>query len=411
MGVESVTKAETDCRDACSKTYSNDKVQYERCIKYKCGVLTSKSIQESGKETKKLVIEPQKKLADTKLVKVENKNVRIKETKKGVIIKESVSNSIGAKSNITVKYEDGKLVSGKSKKQIKVLPSDIRQKVIGIQNIKLADEESPKYFVKSKNKGKLLGTIPVNINRDYEINAETGETLRVNAPWWTRFTAQISLPAEGQSCSLFESGKGGIRRARSACDEGLRCESVNEGAKTGVCRVYPPVLHGRIVYEWNSWDDFEQWFTENWPEIPLSEARSWAFETDEGIEVSFIKWLEWAERANGPISINIYFLPRAFGEDSLEIDSNFADDRGNFRGNLLQSSKYQVAWQTISADGERTTPNLWEISTNGGPETFELNLCGSAFNDYNKIQMVTSTQALAIPPAPPIMGPPANPCD
>ena len=203
MGAESATKTgNLDCKNACYKTYSNDKTLYERCIKYKCDILQKdKPTPASDKETKKLVIEPKKDLTTKKttFVSVENKNVRIKETKKGITIKESVSSSISAKANISINYKNGKLISGKSRKQIKVLPSDIRQKVIGIQNITIADEESPKYFVRSKTKGKLLGAIPVNIEKDYEINAETGDTIRINDPWWTRLTTQISLPGEGQS--------------------------------------------------------------------------------------------------------------------------------------------------------------------------------------------------------------------
>ena len=403
VNAQSVAK-ENDCRDACYRTYGKDKAQYENCVRQKCGAAEiSQPAQESGKETKKLIIEPKKKLASGKTahINVENKNVRIKETKKGTIIKESSSNSISAKADILINYENGKLVSGKSKKQIKVLPSDIKQKVAGIKNITLVDEGSPKYLVKSKSKGKLFGAIPVNINRDYEINAETGDTLRINAPWWSNLVREIeiSIPKEGESCNLI-----GDR----ACDEGLRCEP-KAGTK-GVCRLFPPAFHGRIVYEWDSWDDFESWFNEHWPEVPLPEARSFAYETDEGIEVSFVKWLEWFERANRPYKMRALFIPSVWDEDSLEINSYFADERGNFRGAYLQSSKYKIVTQLLGP-GQISSPEVWSFSINDGPDLTELNLCGSAYNDYNKIRMVEDTRALMAAPALPVPGQEVNICD
>lgn len=413
---------EISCKDTCFQSYGKDKTLYAQCVKDRCQTtLKYQASQIAPKETKKEM--PMKNsftndkanwaINRTKIidraalgrVKIRNLSVQVTENRTS-----PKSAKIGVETTAQLVHKDDKAISDKSKKEMKVLPPYIKQKVTGIQNITLVDGKSPKYVVKSKIKGKLLGIVPISINKNYEINAETGDTIQVNAPWWSRFTTQIALPGEGQQCKIIKN--------KNACAEGLRCEPVSKIAKNGVCRLYPQAFHGRIVFVWGSWDDLESYFEEAWQSIPLSEARRWAYETDDGIEVSFYKWLEWWQRANDGFKLKAFFMLNHFEGDTIEINPYTVDELGNFKLPYVRPGRYLIYLALTEEGTDYRTVQFWIFSINEDSGTSEINLCGSAYNDYNKIRMLESTLSVPIVPPLPLMPPPGSepqpppgPCD
>jgi len=132
-------------------------------------------------------------------VKLEGKPLRIKIEEKEVYIKpgEEVvieADGVSAKGNVELWYVNGSLIAAKSKKQIRVLPSDLLDEVEAIKDIRLVDEEAPKYKVAVERVGRLLGFIPVSFDVEYEISAEDGKLLGKSKPWWTPLVVGESNP-------------------------------------------------------------------------------------------------------------------------------------------------------------------------------------------------------------------------
>lgn len=131
-------------------------------------------------------------------VDVENKSIEIEPTDTGAAI---IHGDIKADGNIPLEYAAGALISSKSGKEIKILPSQIKEKTKGkVKDIKINDEGFPKYIAKTESKGKLLGFIPASIIKTYEIDAEDGKIISEKKPWWS-FVAtetpeqpELSLP-------------------------------------------------------------------------------------------------------------------------------------------------------------------------------------------------------------------------
>ncbi len=116
-------------------------------------------------------------------VNVEDKAVEIEPTSSGAAI---THGDIRAEGDVPLEYTGGALVSSKSGKKIKVLPSQIQEKVKGkVKEIKINDEGSPKYTTRTESSGKLLGFIPAKITKTYEISAEDGEIISEKKPWWS----------------------------------------------------------------------------------------------------------------------------------------------------------------------------------------------------------------------------------
>ncbi|MBI5253485.1 MAG: hypothetical protein HY930_03695, partial [Euryarchaeota archaeon] len=116
-------------------------------------------------------------------VDVEGKEVEIKPREGEVTITQG---NATVKGNVKLEYVNDTLVAAKSGKAINVLPSEVEDIVGGeIKEIKITDEEVPKYIAKSKKEGRFLGIIPLSVTKEYEINAESGKVIVEKKPWWS----------------------------------------------------------------------------------------------------------------------------------------------------------------------------------------------------------------------------------
>ena len=120
-------------------------------------------------------------------IKIENKPVRIRVEDRELYVKpgEEViieDNGIVAKGNVNLIYENNTLIAMNSKKPIKILPSEVSENIKGAREIRLVDEDIPKYKVSAERTGKILGLIPVSFEAEYEISAESGELLGKTKP-------------------------------------------------------------------------------------------------------------------------------------------------------------------------------------------------------------------------------------
>lgn len=132
-------------------------------------------------------------------LKLEGKPLRIRIEEKEVYVKpgEEIvieTDGVSAKGKVELLYVNGSLITAKSKKQIRVLPSDLLDEVEAIKEIRLVDEEAPKYKVIAERVGRLLGLIPVSFDVEYEISAEDGELVGESKPWWAFLVMGESNP-------------------------------------------------------------------------------------------------------------------------------------------------------------------------------------------------------------------------
>ena len=90
-----------------------------------------------------------------------------------------------AEGNVKIEYQDGKLISANSGKQINVLPSEIKEKInLEPGSIVLADDGTPQYTVKVEVKAKLFRFIPITTSRNFAVDAQTGQSQE-STPWWS----------------------------------------------------------------------------------------------------------------------------------------------------------------------------------------------------------------------------------
>jgi hypothetical protein len=123
-------------------------------------------------------------------IDVEGREIRIEPSPEGLTL---VEGGVKARGDVELEYENKTLIAAKSRKAIRLLPSQVKGKVAGrLKEIEIQDKEIPKYIAKVEEKGKLLWFIPVKVKMDYEINAETGKVVKVKKPWWS-FLVKIEL--------------------------------------------------------------------------------------------------------------------------------------------------------------------------------------------------------------------------
>ncbi len=417
-------KKKDSCEEKCYQDYGKQKILYDQCVKQKCeepkrddkALAITSPLSKKLEIQKKIIAEPSKKIEISKgellvdgvkvdnktvFIKTGDKEVRITSSKKKIMLKEYLGKGFSAEVDTHLIYEKDKIISGSSGKQVKIFPSDIKQKVSGEYTLKLVDDGSPKYLVNKKSPRNLFGFIPITLDINYEISAEDGEILVEATPFWHFLTAQTSAnyASDGDLCWI------NVDRIKDpdleyVCDTGLRCENVLTTSNTiGRCKLYPPAFHGKVVFIWDSWEDLEEYFEiAGWDDhISMSEVRRWVRETDNGLEVVFFKWLEWVGRAND-VQIEAYFFPLESEEAVIEIDFSLLNDDGYFETRSMDPRKYHLR-SILTADGEEYNPEFWRFSVNGRSETYELNLCGDNYNNYNYIQIL-GVSAVG-PPSPP----------
>lgn len=342
---------------------------------------------------KDLITEGIKRNESKAFIKVGERDLKIETTEKGTLIKEYKKAKVAVKTNTTLIYDNGNLISEKSGKQIKYLPHDIEQNIKGVSSVELFDDDSPRYKVITKNQGRLFGFIPVSISKTYEISAETGNVINAISPWWNTFAWQITMePGEGESCTISEEG--------NDCQEGLRCfgtgilSASDTPGSSGICYLDPPAFHGRLVFAWNSWDELEEYAEErSWDNIPGFDVREEAYETEEGVELSLDKWIDLVVQSNNYddseddiTAIKAYLVPR--GSIDLSQENRIDDDlgpRGNFVMQDVQEGVYNIFTKTSVSWRDDPYIEIWSFTVNDEPETAELDLCGHSYNRYNKL--------------------------
>lgn len=123
-------------------------------------------------------------------VNVKEKDIEIEPIDGGMAIKDGDIQVQGA---IPLEYTEGAIKSSRSGKEIKIMPSELKNKTlkgINLTDIQLIDEGKPEYLAKSEKRGKLLGFIPTTVRREYRISAESGNITSTSAPWWSAIAVE-----------------------------------------------------------------------------------------------------------------------------------------------------------------------------------------------------------------------------
>jgi len=116
------------------------------------------------------------------IVDVAGKNVRLEPTLGGLIMEED---GVRAEGDVEIEYEGGKLVSGTSRKEITIAPSEALDGICDeVRRITIEDKGTPQYLVKVTKKGKLFGLIPIQFSSNYQVDATNGAS-KEKRPWWS----------------------------------------------------------------------------------------------------------------------------------------------------------------------------------------------------------------------------------
>ncbi len=335
-------------------------------------------------ERGEFVVDDVKRAEKEASINIKNRTISFFQTAKGIMLIESAREKIEVISNAPLIFENEKLIAGNSKRQIKVLPSDVKRRIRNIESIKIIDDKLPKYIVKSKTRGKFLNIVPVSISITHELNAETGEIMNVNKPWWGNFVNEEAfLGDDGELCDLSSSVK--------QCKTGLTCQSVGQAtlapSNTGECRLSPPAVHGKIIIitDEEGLANLSQRIG-----IPISGIKSSSIKTEGGWEVSF-GIVIMVYKIEGAVIQFIRMSPYSIVNVTL-------DPFGNFLIQNMEPSAYKI----IASEPSGRSLDTLIFSLNGGPETSEINLYGSSYNEYSKITVTDTTSDLMIPELPEI---------
>jgi len=116
------------------------------------------------------------------VVDLEGRNVRLEPIAGGLIIEED---GVRAEGDVEIEYEGGKLVSGTSGKEIRILPSEALDGICDeVRWITIEDTGTPQYLVKVARRGKLFGFIPIPFSSSYQVDATDGQSIE-KKPWWS----------------------------------------------------------------------------------------------------------------------------------------------------------------------------------------------------------------------------------
>ncbi len=137
-------------------------------------------------------------------LKFKGKPIRIEVGEREVYVKPGdevviEAGGVAARGKVELLYANETLIAMNSKRPIRILPSEVSEKIGAVKEIRLVDEDVPKYRVSAERVGRLLGLIPISFNVEYEINAENGELLAKNKPWWTILVFGESNPQPSPS--------------------------------------------------------------------------------------------------------------------------------------------------------------------------------------------------------------------
>lgn len=261
-------------------------------------------------------------------------------------------------------YDKGQIKSRK-RRPINILPSDVKKKVPGARDLKLIDEDNPKYHVTREIKGKIFGMVPVGSFLTHKINAQTGEIIKQIKPWWwKRFVNEIGIMLdEGEACPF---------DGPDWCKQGLKCEPfLPVISDTGMCRLFSPAVHGRIFVNHQALG-----------EISVHEMVKDSIGTQ-------------------LIDVKTYFDSTSCPDQTFEVSM---DGIGNFSLNNISEDTYAIRTTfRTSSDPNAYNHQYWKFRVNEGPLGEKINLKGFSYNDNNQIRVVDDVGILAIPCPPEIV--------
>ena len=143
------------------------------------------AIIEKIKISEKVVADEQELAVGKVKVEVKGKEIEIIPGEKVEIVQQD-TRAI----SVPLEYENGTLVASKSKYEIKVLPSELKEKLREkdkeeIKNISIIDIETKAvYEVNSTKSGRLLWIVPMKVDVSYKVDTKTGEILEEKRPWF-----------------------------------------------------------------------------------------------------------------------------------------------------------------------------------------------------------------------------------
>lgn len=268
---------------------------------------------------------------------------------------------------------DERQIKSRKRRPINILPSDVKQRVPGARDLKLIDEDDPKYQVTREIKGKIFGMVPVRSFLTHTVNAQTGAIIKQDKPWWwKRFVNEVGIRLdEGEACSL--SGP-------DWCGSGLRCELTNptgpgtvvpeDGPVIGICRLFPPAFHGKAVII----------LDESGAQVPVDQHLKQVSPQIE--EIKF--YLKYTKRVCvGGRSVELPDIEISLGPG------------GEFFMKDLRRGKYYILSQDNFSGW-----NMWTVSINGEEEIAVLDLTGARYNTYSVIDFLDAGSSLSLPSLP-----------
>lgn len=118
-------------------------------------------------------------------VKAANTNMVIVQEQNRVLVSDAAAS---AEVKTQLKYEEQAMVSTKSNKEIKVVPS-VAVKAIPtaaeVKSIALTDDGTvPAYEVSAVSSGKMFFVFPMQMEITYKIDATNGQVISEEKPWW-----------------------------------------------------------------------------------------------------------------------------------------------------------------------------------------------------------------------------------
>lgn len=118
---------------------------------------------------------------------IKNRHVQIEQTARGVRLKDG---------DYSVEL-DGLEVDGEEVyvdgKRLGLMPEDAASRVEGkVTDIKIAQREDRNiYQFKTKSRARFLGLFDIEIDKDVELDAEDGEKIAENRPWWSFLAFEV----------------------------------------------------------------------------------------------------------------------------------------------------------------------------------------------------------------------------
>ena len=190
---------------------NNESIQQKNQVTARA--LTQAQIQEIKKETKRIRVQegecPDNCTCTGSVTKCELENGRemtVRAGQSGNVIFQV--KGVEGSTNVTLYKSEGRIYGvfkNNNTKEVRVMPDMVKDKIRERLARELEDEEIELdedgiYQYRAKKQVKLFGFIRTRIRVRAEINAETGELVRIKNSWWAFLTSDDTEPIIGASC-------------------------------------------------------------------------------------------------------------------------------------------------------------------------------------------------------------------